>query len=110
MAISVVLLAGAYIGAYVTGSARTLNQTFTAHRGVLHIYSVEMLKNGHNSMCFFHGEWSDRSGEGLMPFKNGLMYPIIIPEHDIWVKMGLKQGFLPPVKPAKRFNGSKFAS
>lgn len=124
MAISVVLLAGVYIGAYATGNAGVLNQAFTARKGEFYTfglrgtswsmvklsvragspltvcitdsYGLEMLKSGRGSMCLFRAA-GVKEVERVWRFpKTGVLYLVIIPERDTKVQLKVKTGLVLP--------------
>jgi len=124
MAISVILLAGVYIGAYVTGSARTLNQTFNAREGefytfglhgttwsmmrlslsssspvtvcVTNGYGLEMLKSGRGTMCLFKADGVRNLNRVWRFPENGVLYLVVIPREKARVHLEVKTGLVLP--------------
>jgi molybdopterin-binding protein len=124
LAVSVVLLAGVYIGAYVTGSIGTLTQSFSADAGEYYVYPIwgttwsmmrislhseapvtvcitdssglEMLRSGGEAFCLFRASDVTELDRVWRFPSSGRMYLVVLPKEETSVELQIKTGLVLP--------------
>ena len=123
-AVSVLLLAGVYVGAYVAGGIGTLNQSFFGEGGRYYVYSLtgttwsmmrisvsseapvtvcitdspglEMLRSGNGALCLFKATDVTELDKVWRFPKSGVLYMVILPEENTSVRVEVKTGLVLP--------------